>query len=241
MGEIKLAEDIKGEVISFKNFVSELKEKENKHIVVHKLIADLDKELYTDGELLHVKEGRGGSFTLIVDEEQAPSERTYFSFLVKEIRKNKTKYYMIFKQGYVLEFSFKKSGSPCIKREVKVATKPTSNKEASELRHTLNNLGFTETRSFKTFSNFLLKSKESGYTDILTINPKGKKVEGLLDSVTIIDGGILVHVYQLGKGLSAVKFLEQDTILVSEVKMEDLVYFMVYGKSIVSPVIVKMK
>ncbi|PGF05063.1 hypothetical protein [Bacillus toyonensis] len=241
MGELKLAENIKGEVINFGDFAAELKDKENKHIVVHKLMEDYDKEVYTDGELLHVKEGKGGSFTLIVDEEHAPSERTYFSFLINEIRKNKTKYYMVFKQGYVLEFAFKKSGSPSIKREVKVATKPKSNKEEAELRHTLNNLGFTETKSFKHFSNFLMKSRENGYTDILTINAKGKKLEGLLDSVTVVNDGILLNVYQLGKGLGAVKFLEQDIILVTEIKFEDLVYFTVYGKSIVSPVIVKTK
>ncbi|MGF2715384.1 hypothetical protein ACQUY5_24535 [Bacillus cereus] len=241
MGELKQAENIKGEVISFETFVSELKEKENKHIVIHRVIEDEGKEVYTEGELLHVEGETGNSFTMIVDEDHAPSERTYFGFLISKIIKDKTKYHVVFKQGYTLEFTFKKSGSESKSKDIKVANVKTINKETKELKQTLNNLGFTQTVSFKRLADFLIKSKESGYTDILTINSMGKKVEGLLDKVTVSEGSFILHVYQLGKGSSPVKFRDEDIMVITEIRLEDRVYFNVYGKGMVIPLIVKKK
>ncbi|MEC2463423.1 hypothetical protein P9X10_00730 [Bacillus cereus] len=231
------------QTLSFEDFVSELKTKVNKAILVRKQDDTLFDEIYTEGELLQVVSNKG-SFTLTVDEDESPAERHYLSFLISHIEKVNKKYVVYFKQGYRLVFSFKRMDKSQDIKEKPTLYKTRENKEHKEileLKNTLENLGFTETRSFDSFALELSKAKENGFTDILTINKNAKKVDGLLDSVTLLEGEVLIHVYELGKGLKPVKFKKEDTMLVTEVKLENTVYFTVYGKGIVSPVILKTK
>ncbi|MEC2463419.1 hypothetical protein P9X10_00710 [Bacillus cereus] len=228
---LKRIKDLKGQEVSFKDFVNKMKSHEGCPV---ELLRVKDAGLHptvvrtvTTQKLARIDSHNDTWFKLNLEDEG--NTFYYFQDITKRILQKGSTYYLILENNCYVEIKVGERECPSERLQTVI----------KEMKESLGVFSYTDTLSYSDFVEFLDDFEDYNYTTLSALDGNGNMVEGDIDEVVTSDSFVNLHIIHTNGDREIINFDKENIVTIVNITNSRNKYFMVYELDSITPLIFK--